>query len=184
VKRYRTTLRTIGRRRAFSLVEGLVSIVVVSVLLVAALNTVGSAWHGQQNIGDRARARLLAEELLAEIVQADYNDPNQTPGFGPEISESGGSRAGFDDVDDYHGWQASPPQDKNGSAMTAYAGWGRRVAVHYVEPSSPSIISSTDQGAKRIVVTVTYNNVLMARLVGIRSGQPIPGSGDLEVLEL
>lgn len=162
-----------AKRAAFTLVESLVSILVVSVLLVAALNTVGSAWAGQQMIGDRSLARLMAEELLAEVLRQPYSDPDESPTFGVEASESGTSRAGFDDVDDYHLWQASPPELKDGTLLSNYPKWERSVQVYKVDPDDVTTITGTDYGVKRVTVTVKHDSVVVAEVVGVRCGPAV-----------
>ncbi len=45
-------------------------------------------------------------------------------------------RRTFDDVDDYHGWFASPPQLRNGDPIDMYEGWSRGVSVSRVNPAT------------------------------------------------
>jgi hypothetical protein len=92
---------------------------------------------------------------MAEILQARYREPVDTPAFGIEAPESRTCRALWDDVDDYNGWTESPPQAKDGTSLGLPAGWRRDVAVDYVTPDDPTAKSGTDQGIKRIIVTVT-----------------------------
>ena len=56
------------RRRAYTLVEAVISILIGGVMFVAVLNTVGAARVGQQKIGDRQQGSLLAQQLMEEIV--------------------------------------------------------------------------------------------------------------------
>ena len=63
---------------------------------------------------------------MAEILQASYEDPDgPSAGIGLDASELTASRATFDDVDDYDGWLASPPQQRDGTAMQELPGWSR-----------------------------------------------------------
>ncbi len=90
--------------------------------------------------------------------------------FGPEISEGTSTRADFDDVDDYDGWTASPPQQKNGTQLTGYDGWTRSVLVEYVDPLSPGGAAiNNDGGAKRITVTVTDPRGAQTSVVSVRT---------------
>ena len=41
------------------------------------------------------------------------------------------------DVDDYDGWSASPPEDKNGNPLVGFDDWGRSVSVEWVNPDNP-----------------------------------------------
>jgi prepilin-type N-terminal cleavage/methylation domain-containing protein len=174
---FRIRHSALRERAGFTLIESLISILVVSVLLVAALNTSGSAWKGQELIAARGLARLLAEELLTEALQQVHADPDQTAVFGLESAEGSSTRTAFDDVDDYDGWQASPPQTKDGTVFSDLAGWQRMVQVHKVHPYDLTLITGTDFGIKRITVTVRYDNVVLAQIVGIRCGQSIPVVG-------
>lgn len=156
--------------RGFTLVETVVSTFLVGIVIVAALNTVGASVVGQQKMGDRGRGQLLAHDLMVEILQQSYEEPDDPPGFGREPSESGGSRTDYDDVDDYDGWDSSPPQYKDGTEMPDLAGWGRSVTVRYVDPSDLTKIEESDKGVKRVIVTVTRHDVTVATLVAIRTG--------------
>ena len=159
------------RRDAFTLAEAVVSTVVVAVMLVAALNTVGAAKLGVQKTGDRGRGTLLAQQLMSEILRQDYADAAYGPdSFGRIAAEAGpGNRSLYDDVDDYHGWSASPPQDKAGNALPNLDGWRRSVTVKLINPSNPEQIVATDLGLKRIAVTVACNDVDAATMVAWRS---------------
>ena len=165
--------RTIGPARpgaeAFTLIEAVISIGVVGMMLVVALNTAGAARYGQYKMCQRGRGMLLAQELMAEILPQAYVEPVDTAKFGPETAEGAASRAGYDDVDDYHLWSASPPQAKDGTRLTDLTRWKRRVTVQYVWPDALGSTSATDQGIKRIEVEVTHNDIPMATLWAVRS---------------
>jgi type II secretory pathway pseudopilin PulG len=156
--------------RAFSLVEAAVSIAVVGIMLVAALNTVGAARLGEQKTGDRGKGMLLAQQLMTEILQQSYEEPVDIQVFGPESGEAPGSRANFDDVDDYESWAASPPQYRDGTAIPGLEGWTRSVHVDWVNPADLSQVVSSDTRVKRITVTVTRGDVLVASLAALRTG--------------
>jgi len=154
---------------AFSLAETVVSVALVGGLLVVALNTVGDTTLGRQKMGDRGRGHLLAQDLMTEILRQPYEDPDDTPVFGPEASESTGSRVAFDDVDDYSGWSASPPQKKDGAGTSDGPEWRRTVTIEYMDASDLAAPVGSDQGVKRITVTVTRNDVIVSSLVGVRT---------------
>ncbi len=160
----------LGLPRAFSLAETAMCVLLVGGVLVVALNTVGDATVGRQKMGDHGRGQLLAQDLMTEILQKAYEEPDETPAFGPEASEGTVSRTDFDDVDDYDAWDASPPQEKDGTPMTSLTGWRRSVTVDFVYPSNLNTkTGSTDEGIKRITVDVTFNGVPMASVVAIRT---------------
>ena len=167
--RVRTSRTGCRAGRAFTLVEAAMSIVIVGLMLVAAVNTLGASRAGQYKMGLRQKAELLGQALMAEIMSLSYADPDQTPTFGPETGESGTTRAAFDDVDDYNNWVDDPVKAKDGTALTDGQGWRRTVAVAYVALNDLRGTSPTDTGAKRITVTVYYNGAKTAEVVAVRT---------------
>lgn len=159
----------------FSLVEATFSIVIVGVMMVAALQAAAAARTHAQRGADRGRAVLLALNLMAEILQQQYEDPAAARGsFGRETGESApGNRSLFDDVDDYDGWTESPPRDRLGSAIGDATNWQWSVTVWWVSPVAPDLKFLSDSRLKRIEVVVSRNNLVLARLVGLRSGSGV-----------
>ncbi|MCH7839761.1 MAG: hypothetical protein IID38_05945, partial [Planctomycetes bacterium] len=176
------------RRPGFTLVEAAISTVLVSGLLVASLNTLGAAKLGQQNNAERGRAYLLAQELMSEIMRQDYADPEDvgridlrdasltTSSLGRDSGESGGSRADYDDVDDYHGWSANPPENRDGSEIPNLTGWTRIVTVERRRLVDPTLLTATEEGLKHITVQVERDGVLIAQLEAIKGAglPPLP----------
>ena len=158
--------------RGMTLVEAVVSIAIIGVMLVAALNTVGAAQSTRKKMGDRARGMTLAQELMSEILAQNYEDPDYGAGsFGLAAEEVGdGSRALWEDVDDYDGWSASPPQKKDGTVLSNFTGWGRTVEVKWVSPTDSSSVSGSDTRVKRVTITVTYESMPVVELVALRTG--------------
>lgn len=159
----------VGRGRALSMVETVISIAIVGVMMVAALNAVGASRLGQKKTGDRGKGALLAQQLMSEILRQHYVEPVDAPGFGRESSESGGDRAAYDDVDDYDAWTASPPQNKDGSVIPDLIGWQRSVEVDWVAPGDLQTPIGADQSVKRIIVTVSRDGVPVASLIAVRT---------------
>ncbi|MBN2447259.1 MAG: PKD domain-containing protein [Phycisphaerae bacterium] len=158
-------------RRGLTLAEAVISIAIVGTMLVAALSTVGAAKLTEQRVGSRSRATQLAQDLMSEISAQRYADADYGLGsFGLGGDEVGdGSRSLWEDVDDYDGWSASPPQAKDGTEWTDLAGWKRSVQVDWVDPSDPTQVRSYETGAKRIVVTVEQDGVEITSLTGLRT---------------
>ena len=128
---------------------------IVAVLLVAALSVVGGVSRTYAVTDEKAKAFLLAADLMNEILRAPYEDPNGSAVFGLETGEGSVTRSAFDDVDDYDNWTETPPAAKDGTAYTGLTNWTRTVQVEWVEVLNPVSISATDSGLKRIQVTVT-----------------------------
>jgi MSHA pilin protein MshD len=155
---------------ALTLVEAVVSIAIIGVMLVAALNTVGASQTTQKKMGDRNRAMLLAQDLMSEIFQQSYIEPDDPDGLiGMEGGEDSGKRDRFDDVDDYDGWSASPPEEKDGTVLVDFDGWRRSAAVDWVNPVDATEELGTNTGVKRITVSVTLDDVPLATLVALRT---------------
>ena len=156
------------RTPGFTLVEAVISIVLVGLLLVAAINTLGATAVSKRNIEHQALGYTLAQDLMAEILNQAYEEPDDTPEFGRESSESGGDREDWDDVDDYEGWSATPPETKDGEPLDGYDQWTRSVEVAFVNPTSLNDLGG-NTGVKRITVTASFNGVPAAELVAIRT---------------
>jgi hypothetical protein len=106
---------------------------------------------------------------MAEILQAAYSEPSGAGVFGPEGAESNGPRAAFDDVDDYNGWNQSPPQYRDGTAMPNRNDWRQRVVIDRVAPGNPTQTAGSDQGAKRVRVIIEYRGQALAEQVAVRT---------------
>ena len=78
-------------------------------------------------------------------------------------------RTGFDDVDDYDGWSSTPPQDRSGTVRSDLAGWTREVSVKWVKPADPTGVTASDEGVKRIIVTVKKDGVVLAQQFVLRT---------------
>ena len=158
---------SVPRRCGFTLVEAIVSLLIVGTLLITALNAVGASRVGQARLGNRRTATLLAQQLIAEVLAKDYEDLDGAPVFGPEADET--SRALYDDLDDYHGWSAMPPQYRDGTTIPDRTDWQRTVTVDYVNPNDLLNTVGSDQGVKRVTVAVEQNGITLASLVAIRT---------------
>ena len=162
--------RTHRTERGFTLIESVISIVIVGVMLVAALNTLGATARARQVQANRGGGLGLARDLMTEILAARYEEPVDPPVFGRETSESANARGNWDDVDDYDGWSRSPPKSKNGPPVPDAAGWQRQVTVTYADPATLAPTGQVvDTGLKLITVTATAPNGEQTVLTGLRS---------------
>jgi hypothetical protein len=112
---------------------------------------------------------------MSEILALPYYEPGSDP-IAQEIpiqkdpGEIDGSRAAFDDVDDYDGWSATPPEYKDGTEMGKLQGWARSVAVLWVTSGGVDGGSvGAESGTKRIVATVTRDGREVAELHAVRT---------------
>jgi len=166
------------RRRGFTIVEAAMSIVLVGVMLVAALNAAGASRLAMLKLSDRGQGMLLAQEIMTEILAQEYEDPAIGSGsFGRTGAKDAAiGRSLYDDVDDFYNWSASPPEDRNGTVKADLAGWTRTVLVEWANAGDMRISSVSDTRIKRITVTVSKKGVTVATLVAFRAA-----GGDLLV---
>ncbi len=158
-----------ARGRGMTLVEVVVATGVVAVMLVAALNTLGASARGYVVARRAQQGGILAEQLMAEIVQSWYEDPDGTVLFGLETGDSGTGRMGYDDVDDYHALSEFPPLARDGTPVPGAEGWTRQVAVTWVDPHNPTTTVGSESGLKRIVVVATSAGGVNFKRVALRS---------------
>ena len=162
-----SAMRHGSRRGGFTLIEAVISMFIVSIMTVAVLNTLGSAAVADRMHAAQRCRPALAMQLMAEVLATRYVDGTD-PVFGPETGEAGTSRANFDDVDDYHGWSSSPPEQRDGTAISGLTGWTRAVTVQYVSPSDVGTVVGANQGLKRITVTVTDPQNRQTQITAVR----------------
>lgn len=143
------------RRAGLTLAEIAVAAALVGVLMVATLDGAGAVFRSRHVARQRVGGDRLAWDLMSEIMQAAYEDPVTSGGFGLETGESGGTRVAWDDVDDYDGYTDSPPEDRAGEAIPDASGWSRAVSVARADVSDPIADEVSESGLKRITVTVT-----------------------------
>ncbi|HEC19501.1 MAG TPA: type II secretion system protein [Gammaproteobacteria bacterium] len=132
----------------FTLVETIIVIVLLGAMLagMTALftNNVGKSYRPYL----RQRALAVANAFMDEILNKRWNEATPLGGgcvntgsgacpTGPAavaIGADGESRATFDDIDDYHGLNQTPPQDSSGVNMPGYGGYS--VAVSVTQPGA------------------------------------------------
>jgi Tfp pilus assembly protein PilV len=158
---------SVGRRSiGISLIETVLSLLIISGAFVASLNAISGARASQAIAAQQRLGLVLAEDLMAEILSQPYKESTL---LGLEFGENTGDRSNFDDIDDYKGWTSTPPTDVNGNVIEGTTGYTRKVQVNYVRLWSPTETTLSDQGMLRIIVTVTRGGKEVARLTSYRS---------------
>lgn len=162
---------SLPNRPGFTLIECAIAVLLVGVLMVAALQSVGASKRREAATVDRLLGQQLASALLNEILLQTYAEPDTTQAsvFGPEPGDTTGNRSLFDDVDDYHGWAATPPTDRSGTAIPGFTGWTQSVSVVWANPTTLQQTTSSNTGLKKITVTVSKGSKTLGSLVGYRS---------------
>lgn len=147
-----------GAASGFSYVEVVLASVIMSGLLVAALGLFANLGLSQRAVMGKEGAGYLVISMCEEIRTQTYKDAAATDDtLGREAGELDTSRADFDDIDDYVGWSASPPQDKAGQPYDQYANLSRTVAVRYVMADDFSQSAAGDEGFKEVTITISHN---------------------------
>jgi type II secretory pathway pseudopilin PulG len=144
------------RRAGFSYVEILLAAVIISVLLVSALRLFGNIGRSRQTITEQDLSASLALQMIEEIKQLPYRDPLVPDEFGPGADETA-NRAAFDDIDDYDGWTASPPQSRDGTPLNQYVDLTRSVTVRYVAADNFELTAALDEGFKEVTIIISKN---------------------------
>ncbi len=151
-----------------TLVETVLSLLILGGAFVAALNTIASARGAQAIVTQRQLGLALAEGLMAEVLSMPAYQEDAS--IGPELDERATSdRSLFDDVDDFDGWSSSPPVDFAGETIAGAEGYSRAVEVVYVELWNPTATTIIDEGVVRITVTVKWGDKTVAELVAYRT---------------
>lgn len=167
-------------RRALSMVESAVSVMLVSLLLLAAMDTLGASKTSERLTTEQRLGTMLAQDLLDEMMHVDYSGAAQalpTKILGLEfllveetpVSCAPPVRACFDDLLDFDNWCESPPQEPDGTEMTEFAGWSRCLRIKRVKAKDFSGVSASDTGFVRIVVETRYEGRRVAELVSLRT---------------
>ncbi|MCH8069363.1 MAG: type II secretion system protein [Candidatus Marinimicrobia bacterium] len=144
-------IRRIRKDSGFSLVEVIVSLVILALVYAVMLRVLS----GQKSIGATSelytKAIFLGKELMNTVISKQFDD-NQTPPWTPTSSFGlEDNDAAYDDVDDFTGYTTN--------SISGFPGFTEKVRVFYVLPSSleDSVYAATDM--KKIIVTVTHAGI-------------------------
>jgi MSHA pilin protein MshD len=154
-----------GRERGFTLVEIVVLIVVIGVAVSGVLLVFQNTVRGSADPQIYKQALAIAEAMLDEVLPNSY-DP----------VAGGGTRAQFNDVDDYNAYATTGVQDIQGGAVPGLGDYNVGVVV-----AAPAALNDGDAGlvdvpdSKRVTVTVTHAPTgVSIRLDGYRTNYAAP----------
>lgn len=145
------------QQRGVTLVELVVSIVIVAVAAGAVLGVLANTASGSADPMIRHQAAAVAEAYLEEILLKPFADPD---GVDAEIS-----RTEFDDLDDYHGLADVGARDQFGVPLGGLESYSVTVSV---TPSS-ALPSVPPADALRIDVTVSRPPDINFTVTGYRA---------------
>ena len=142
-------------RRGLSLIEVIVSLVLVSTILLVSITASANLMRDRSTIRSAMRAQELAGEILDEISVRSFREPDDDSVFGPEPDEDPIDRATFDDIDDYDQYVDSPPTYRDGVVIDGYTGWTFQINVNPAESTDLGIVTSSDNDAPLRLITIT-----------------------------
>ncbi len=145
------------RQLGVTLVELLVSIVIVSIAASAVLGVISMTTAGSADPMIRHQASAIAEAYLEEILLRPFDDPDGVDG---EVA-----RADFDDLDDYDGLADSGARDQFGNPIASLAAYDVSVSV----TASAALPGVPASDALRVDVVVSRGAELSYLLSGYRT---------------
>ena len=113
------------RQSAFTLIEIIITIVVVGIAATALLSVFASMVRGSVDPMIQQQATTIAEAYMEEIMLRAYDDP--------QVAESGGAegetRPPYDDVQDYNSLGTTQVRDQNNNPIAALSDYQVTVTV-------------------------------------------------------
>lgn len=142
-------------QRGVTLIDLILVIIIVAIAIPPMVGVFITSTRNSTFGVTMARANHLASNLFEEIRSKrwDENTGAASATLGPEGGET---RTTYDDVDDFHGLNETPPKDSQGVDMSGSTGFGQQVSVCYVASTAlDTCLGSGTSNYKRITVTVT-----------------------------
>jgi MSHA pilin protein MshD len=144
----------IRQQQGLTLIELILSMLIISIALVGVFSVMNLTVSHSADPLVQHQAIAIAEAYLEEIQLQAFNDPDGT--------NSGETRATFDNVDDYNGLNDVGARNQNGAPITSLSAYNVLVAV------ADQAVAGLTATAKKITVTVTGPGVSGLTLVGYR----------------
>lgn len=138
------------QQSGLSLIELVISIVIIAVAVTGVLLVMNKTTQHSADPMIQHQAVAIAEAYLEEILSKSYT---AQPGTG--------TRANFDDVDDYNGLSDAGAQDQFGVPIAGLSAYNVTVSV--------SNVALGGQAAKRVDVNVSNTIIGTITLTGYRA---------------
>ncbi|OHB55798.1 MAG: hypothetical protein A2Y07_08210 [Planctomycetes bacterium GWF2_50_10] len=155
------------QKRGFTLIEALISIVLLGVAIAALMVSNGAMTSANGAGIEMSTAEFLVEqirELTAGLPTVDPQTGKAT--FGAETGEN---LATYDDVDDFKAKTYCPPIDAARAQLTAYIAYTQQITIDKVLATDLTAIDAT--GASdffRVTVKVFLNGKELSRASWVR----------------
>jgi MSHA pilin protein MshD len=145
------------RERGATLIELIVSIVVIAIAASAVLGVLSSNVGRSADAMVLAQAVSIAESYLEEVSLKAFTDPDGADGETV--------RTDFDDVDDYDGLSDTGARDQFGTALLPLSQYTVTITV----AASTALASVPATDAQRIDVRVTHPGNIAVALSGYKT---------------
>jgi len=144
-----------SRQQGVTLVELVISIVILGIALVAIVSAISTSVSRGSNVLLQSRMIELSQAYMDEILGKRFDEDTPIGGFPPvtscNISTEEASRAEYDDVDDYDAIANEAPTSQTSSDFSDYTGYEVTVTV-----SCGGVdIGVTNTRAKRITLLIS-----------------------------
>ena len=163
------------KKKGGSLVEVMIATIITGVALIPVLRMLAFTATSYNTRAQRDIAEMLATELLVEISSKEFEDPSgENLVFGPDLDETG--RFDFDDIDDYHLLNESPPLHLDGTLINGRNNYRRTVSIAFVDPNHPTSYAPLESQSlstellKHVTVNIFWKNELVCSRQTISSG--------------
>jgi len=152
------------RQSAFTLIEIIITIIVISISATALLSVFSSMIRGSADPLIQQQATTIAEAYMEEIMLRAFEDP--------QVAESGAAEAGetrpnYDDVQDYNSLGTNQVRDQNNNPVAALSAYEVTVVV-----AGDALNTVPATAAMRVDVTVTHPAITDILLSGYRTRYP------------
>jgi len=152
------------QQSAFTLIEIIVTIIVIGISATALLSVFGNMIRGSADPVIQQQAATIAEAYMEEIMLRAFEDP-QVAETG--AAEAGETRSNYDDVQDYNSLGTTQVRDQNNNPVAALSAYGVIVVV-----TGDPLNTVPAGAAMRVDVTVTHAAIGDILLSGYRTRYP------------
>jgi len=132
----RYKMRDIRYKKAFTIVEVLVAIVLIGIAIASLVAVSISSTKSNAAGTDLSTAEFLVEQVKEMTALLPVIDPQTGTDFpfGPEPNET--SLADYDDLDDFDGATFSPPINADRQTLSDFTAFSQQIIVENVDPKN------------------------------------------------
>ncbi|QDU53804.1 hypothetical protein Pan110_61980 [Gimesia panareensis] len=138
-----------SRRTGITLVESLVSVTITAIAGTALFSAIGASLGASYSALNTNFGAGLADQMLDEMTAVRFPTSSDSRPTGTGI------RSQFNDLDDYHNWSSTPPENKAGFAL----GSEPLTVLNYYPIARPTLLKPDTDFLKRITREVTVEKI-------------------------